>query len=378
MSHAPHLNLRYLDITDPETIARNGRGAITPQQERRVRQMLSTARTSAITGLVGAVGLLFFFAFTSINTWTLIQAPQQALLTIWLPLAIFSAITLAAEGALLVWAGRAWHAVQQTEADLRERRIAQGDGEVVWGRGPYRIGMYIAVVGGRTLRAPAHSLQLPPGPYRCFYLASSGWLLSAQPLTALQSASPPAPDAPQPATALAVIARQHGFTLADLEANRRGELSPRQRRALHFTGLLWGALALALGLCAGWLTLQQIGALLAGEPGFALELSSVVVLLLVWAAAIGFLVYAARRLNEARAPRPVRAAGGALNVHYKMAGRLLSVYYHIGGMALELSGSMIRKQAYNSVIEGRRYRVYYRERTRTVVSLEPVGPLGAQ
>jgi hypothetical protein len=62
-----------------------------------------------------------------------------------------------------------------------------------------------------------------------------------------------------------------------------------------------------------------------------------------------------------------------LSVVIQRYARSISVYYQVGGQILVLNERMIRRHAFNSVIEGRRYRVYYRERNRSLVSLEPLG-----
>ncbi len=368
---APHLGFTYASITDPDAVARNRRGELTPLQERLLRRFaVHEGRWTTAMGLLGVVGVMAFVTLVARNLWPMLAA-GAAPSTVWLPSAMIVAVGLAAEAALLSTTLRSWRRMRQLEEDIAARQIAIGEGEVAWGRGPYSIKMYVAQIDGRALRTPAYSLQLPPGRYRFAYLATSRWLLSAEPLAA--PAEPlAAPVAAAPQEELEVLARQHGFTLDDLEANRRGELSARQRRGLIGAGLGLAAAALLAGLATGALTLGMALPGAVGGLALPLEPGGLILAIAGWAG-LALLIGAARRsLDAAMAQPPLRSLSGPLTVRFERGYRSTRAFYRIGGKECELSNRMLLRQAYNSVIERRAYRLYYLARTRTLLSLEPL------
>lgn len=370
---APHLGLTYDSITDPDTVARNWRGEITPEQESRVQLFVRQARQSAVLTSLAAAGFLIMVGFTVNNFWPMLASSRAIQLNVWMPIAIFAVLAVIIEAVLLGSALRSWSRMQQMADDLATRRIATGEGEVEWGRGLYGIKAYVAKVDGQALQTPAYSLQLPPGRYRFAYLASSGWLLSAEPISVPSASNAPAVFAAAPASeALTILARQHGFSLADLDANRRGQLSARQRRNLLGKGLGLAAAALFVLLVASVLTL---GMALPGVIGGLAIAPSPGGLILTLGGWVGFvlLVAAARRtLSTATEPNPLRSHSGLLTVRYQREYRSMRVFYKIGRVECELSNGMLQRQAYNSVIERNPYRVYYLARTGALLSLEPL------
>lgn len=111
------------------------------------------------------------------------------------------------------------------------------------------------LIDGRQLQVDdprVYAAVLEGAPYRVFYEPRSARVLSLEPIgqdevSALGAAAAhrtPADDA-RGAT-LAAFARGAGFDLSDLEANRRGEKSRRQRRKLA----LWACVQLGLAIGA--------------------------------------------------------------------------------------------------------------------------------
>lgn len=355
------LRLTYDELTSTTARNRNRSGHVTPEQAWRIRQMLRQNRASIVTGLAGLACLLVVFATALPNSGLFTAGAGRGAAIVEAERVVFVVVFLLSAGGLLTWVGRALRGLWLAEADLREKRIAERDGTVAWGRGHYRLGMYIARVGTRRLLSPAYGLPLPPGPYRCFYLDRSGWLLAAEPL----------PSAGASAALQDVISRQHGFSEGDVEANRGGQLSERQRRALRAQGLRRGALGLCLGGLGCLFALRLL-------PGSGVQSLADFIVAAFWTLACGgggaaLLAHAAHVLGEAGGPGAVGAVEGALGVRYKRTQRLIKVFYDLGGTSLELSERMAWRHAANSVIEGRRYRVYYRKQNNQVLSLEPVG-----
>jgi len=371
---SPHLGLTYESLTDPDTVARNWRGEITPEQEKRVRLFIKIAWQSGIMACASVAIFLIIAATVFINFRPALQTSPSSPIALWFPMGIFVLLFLVIETVSVTSALRSWRQIRLMTDDLETRRIATGEGEVVWGRGQYGFKMYVAKLDdGRTLQTPAHSLQLPPGRYRYAYLAESLWLLSAESL-----ADPAASDTPRMPVAgpvpgsLAIIARQHGFTLADLEANRRGQLSARQRQGLLLKGLGMAVGALCALLLAGTMTIDMVlpGAIgrlvLSPEPG------GIFLVVLIWLGFIWLVSTAASSFGAAMSPSPLRSQRGPLTVRYESAYRSVRVFYVVGSVKCELSSGMLQRQAYNSVIEGKPYCIYYLANSHILLSLEPL------
>lgn len=107
--------------------------------------------------------------------------------------------------------------------DLAENNILSSDGEVVWKKGwLFSTSRYVAVTtAGRRLKMLFGNLRIPPGKYRFYFLGRGRWILSVDKLSGELSDLMPA------------LEQVFGFTLEDLEANRRGELTVRQARKMQ-------------------------------------------------------------------------------------------------------------------------------------------------
>lgn len=154
----------FLNLSDPEAIVANQHGQLSPSQRalrtRFIRQQL--------------VGGLFFLLFLGgLTIFGLVKegvGGQTINLTgvlVFLALmggAILLVISLSSVGAVSFY----WSMTGE---------IAQAEGRVLWK------GYYAAEIPGRTLTTPySLPLDLPPGPYRFYFVRHSGRLLSAEAL----------------------------------------------------------------------------------------------------------------------------------------------------------------------------------------------------
>jgi hypothetical protein len=344
----------YAEITDAQTVAQNARGMITVRQAGLVRQVVAPQRGNLMIALAGGVVFLTIDAVSIANMWPMLASPAIRQPTVWAPMLLFAVIAGGVLSVMLLGALRAWHTLHVTSADLGAGQVACADGVVRWGRGPYGTQSYVARAGQRQLRGLAYPLQLPPGAYRCYYLPHSGWLLAAQPLAEPTTGS--TTGVPRQAEAIEVM-RAHGFSAADLLANRAGQLSPRQR-----VGALMGAL--------GWLLLMLFllgGVAILYWRSAPLAVSVILSLLAFFPAAQAWKLGV-----DARATQPVTTSSGVLQVRMQHAYRSVTIDYQLGGVAFELSNTMIRRQANASVIAGQTYRAYALRRSGILLSIEPL------
>jgi hypothetical protein len=343
----------YAELTDPQAIAQNAQGAITARQAALVREAVGIQRSAVFTGLVGLILFGAMGLFTFYNMSAMFSRPAISIPTVWLPMLIFAVIFVVVELGFLISVLRAWGDLRTTLGELRSGRVAQADGEVRWGRGRYLVRSYVAYVGRRSLRSTGYALQLSPGPYRCYFLPKSGWLLAAQPSAASGPTTPLMGAARPPHVS---IMAEHGFTAADLQANRAGQLSGRQRRAL-------------IGALIGWLVLTLAVILIA----LLLLFTAANGLILAIIGGLGALIPAYKTvqcLADLSAGQPIMVAEGQLITEFAHAYRSINVFYRLGNSKFELSNRMIYRQAYATLIEGRRYRMYGLARTKLVLSLE--------
>lgn len=150
-----------LDLTDPATVSANRRGEMTAAQ---------SARLSTTTSMMGCGPRAFVFIIPLMFGWIAFTAwrenPQGLAEIGWSVIVPGAVITVAMILLSLFYARKK----RAADAD----KVAAGDGEVTWDG--YN---YAAAVGGRKLQVYGN-MNLPPGAYRFYYLARTGWLLSAE------------------------------------------------------------------------------------------------------------------------------------------------------------------------------------------------------
>ncbi|MCS7011927.1 MAG: hypothetical protein NZL98_11200 [Anaerolineales bacterium] len=198
---------------------------------------------------------------------------------------------------------------------------------------------------------------MPGGLYRVFYLEESGVVLSAEEVFS-----------PSPAQVRAalngILAQASGFTLDDLEANRRGELTSAQRMKPL------GQMLIGIVMIVFALTL--IGVLYFSVwPELQSENSSLIPLF-IFVFVFGFIGLFGVRTALAglldllfaflKQVRGVERREEHLRGH-RSRSRVYS--YVIGGQRFKVSS-----QAYNALVEGLEYCIYYLPHTYKLLSIE--------
>jgi hypothetical protein len=327
---------------DPASLAANRAGQITPGQRKRV------SRLSVLVGLPVLAAAIWFFLIMGSRlpgvAWEALTTPDDsAPLPLRLLIASVALFPVLIVGGVAVWACIRLSRWLRLELDLSQSDIAYAEGQVT-----FRRKGYVAVASGQRLQATNgnSTVNLAPGTYRFYYLRASRRLLSAERLMGY--------GAPSPQTdLLAVLATVHGFSMGDLEMNRQGWLSARQRSKLFRSAVLWvgftvaGVVALLLWMPDdlefwGWVAFLLLA------------------LLLVY---IGYTHYADMLVG-----RVAMLEGIVISEKHSTSEEHGYTYRY----AIGRERFIVSESAYLALISGMPYRVYYGPKSKEIVSIEPL------
>lgn len=325
------------DLTDPDTIAQNRQGQLTPRQQTLLRQLTPWP-------IWGCLFYAFLFVLTTSIFWWPHEDPLPSFM---MPLYI----VIFGGGGLLIIGSALWQLWQAAtwRQEFQHSQIAQATGEVRATRPGYT-----AYAAGIKLRTPLQKVDLLPGTYHFYYLPRSHYLLSAQPLDSDVRTGQ--------ADLRQNLGRTFRFNDDDLAANRAGQLSRRQ-----WLRLLWSVGGYSL-LLVGLVTIAggiAVGAITGTGERVTWWQAGILGLLLV--AALGWLAQTLALLLVDWLRGQTETAVGRVQVHTKSQGRNVQVYYVVAGMELPVKAS-----AYYALVDGLKYRVYYTSRSKIIMSIEPV------
>lgn len=154
----------FLNLTDPEAIATNRRGQLSPSQRTLRTRFLRQQLVGGLFFLLFLGGLTIFGLVKEGGSGQTINSTGVLVFLALMGGAILLVISLSSVGAVSFY----WSMTGE---------IAQAEGRVLWK------GYYAAEIPGRTLTTPYNiPLDLPPGPYRFYFVGHSGRLLSAEAL----------------------------------------------------------------------------------------------------------------------------------------------------------------------------------------------------
>ncbi len=318
-------------------LAANRTSQFSDQQRKRLRNNL-WGLGCGTAGFLALLALLFIFVVAELLSADLTQFDSD----LWFTAACLGAVGLGLLG-LAGWFG--WR-LALTWQDVSEARIEQGDGEVAWRGSNYR-----AEIQSRKLTTT--DVSLAPGPYRFYYLPRTGRVLSAEKLALGAGGS--ADDALRTALAQALKFRLEG--LADWRNGRLGEAGAALLRSAWISA---GVMVLALG---GFLAVFVFAILEdnSNESWVALLPSAIVgavILAMVWGA-----VNVTRDVMDDR----VVSIRGRVRRLVRRSSKSTTYYYVLDKLQFVVSGA-----AYNALIEGREYQMYYLPRAKKLIGIEPV------
>ena len=364
-------------LCDPETLAANARGELTPAQHQALRARLPAVGSSILTVAAGVLG--FGFVLVHVGTVVEVLAARDPL-----PLREHVrgyAFTIPGLHLLAALIALGWAFITLTNLVVLINRVRAGQ-ELQPGRARYADGViawdgdgYVARLRGR--RAPLGPWDgepienLRPGPYRFWFLPRGGWLLSAQPLGGW-SAAPTGPDGAR-ISLLGVLASANGFRLAALAANRDGRLDAEQAQGLACQEKRAEIVALIVGIGliaatpAFWYVGQADIAVLCGIAGVATY--------------IGVLRRPARTaLDKDLAAGRVACVEGTARKMLQRKFSLVGLLADEGATneiySYDIAGTrfVVSETAYHALVDDLPYRAYYLPRSATLLNLEPLTP----
>ena len=193
---------RY-SLTDPDVIAANRRGEITPEQRARIRSAMNGLRNSLVFYSI-FMGIPVLGIFGILVSMTKVPAYDSG---------IYAMVFIISAGSML-WIPYLVRVIL-THRELSAGHIEQTEGQVVWrGRN------YVVETPGRRLRFFG-KLNLLPDDYRFLHLPHTGWLLSAERLTGVGEEQ-------TMRDLLKILAQANHFSLTAVAVNRAGRLADDQ------------------------------------------------------------------------------------------------------------------------------------------------------
>jgi hypothetical protein len=341
-----------MNYTNPDFVAANQNGTITPEQVKLVNSaLLGKTFTSGCVTFLGAFFLVILVIPALAAVFTQLDIADESVDFILLGTAAGLAVLVIA-----VWSVWLLNCVIRTQSDLNNSRIAHARGQIVWRGSKYTF---------RTdEQQQLNLIDVCPAPmyeYQAHYLESSRHLLSLSRLEMLIDG---------PAKFAAILGKAFRFDDDSLAQNKQGLLSDHQRqhmtRLRFFSAALLGSLALALLgvpfiLLLGDVELQSVSIVLA--------ILSLVVLLLVW--------LVVRQLRQAftimnLGDNAVTMSEGVGSKYSRTTGSGKSrrtVYYcQVGTQSF-----VVNMRAYEAFIPQINYRAYYLPTPYEFLSLEAIG-----
>jgi hypothetical protein len=358
--------------TDPATVAANASGLLTPQQQAQLLAVLNADRRQGVVGVIqAAIGLLFvggFLACAGLSLAGTLPALVRGIAEHGmpdLPAVVFAAPTLffvlvgwLLLNGLLVTPLRNGVRRRRIRREVKTGRVAQAEGEV-----SARRGGYVARADDRTLRSPTgeRAVLLAPGTYSFYFLPATGVLVSAEPRPG-QSAGTSAigtlgmlgaPSTPS-AALVATLGRALRFGEEDLAFNRQGRLSEAQRLRIARSMKVWTVIVLVLCLVVPPILIVTIQ---------MWQVSCLIAICLLIAGGILLLLRISSRDVRSGVVLAVRGPVQRLAASDGEGGRT----YHFIVASLRF---MVSRAAYDALIPGLPYAVYYLPGGRALLSME--------
>lgn len=318
-----------------DDLAFNRNGQLAPSQVKQVESI--PGKRLLLNSAVFAVLAIFFIGLGLFLSLLPPRSPGNSALVPLMILGGIGSIMFVVLGKY-VWD---WWQVKQ---DLSEGRVMQGVGEVEWKRNRYR-----ATVEGRALQFLASALA--PGRYQFYYLPRTAYILSAEslghadPNQALQSV-------------LNVVFR---FDPNDLVLNRQGQLGESQVSRLQKE--MWTYAIIGIVMVSAF-SIVPLSVMFLPRNQSSAWIPTLLFLGVDVIVAIVFTFLAGRVWRDI-SDRRVEILNGVMR-KYMVRGNKSSTYY----IAIGNKRFAVGIPQYNSVIEGRTYRLYYAPHSSIVIGIE--------
>jgi hypothetical protein len=330
----------FFDKPVPENIGANRRGVLNAQQRSAIEQTAAyhKMRVSLIVVLTIFVALFIFLLLWKAENEDGIVRFSNLVVSVGAVTILLGSLAMVFTGDLFLLFAR---------DDYEGGKVESVIGKVVWNGSRYQVHS-----DSRQLRSLRAGVILPPpGDYRFYYLPSTGLVVMAEEmgeLTETKSAS----------RLLEALATSNYFSPEDLDINRSGRLSENQQNRLMRIAALYGLILLSsAGLCG-----ISIFQLLRGNSSILFILLILIGLFLI----LRFGWSITRIISDMWRGEVNSLEGSAVRQAYRSRYRR---YYHyvIGSHKFH-----VFEAAYNALVEGQRYRIFYVPRSKRLVSIKPI------
>ena len=324
-------------LTDRDSILANQQGTLTYTQRDLLRLTSGLTFWYALGSAVVIIGIVAWAANVQMA-----DLPETALV---IP-AYYWIVLVIAIGAPLLYLGRLMLRSARVKHELASGNIPSEEGHVEWTGRRYRVAASV-----RGLRSIYGTFDPMPGRYRFYLLAGSRYLLAAEPL-----------DTPQGycAALTEVFGQVLRFTQDDLAANREGSVSPVQATRLRTRSV------------QVWLLATVILAVLAGAFVLAVRFRSAwyLVFAAIWLLISlivlpGMIRYSIALLRE-RQGKVAVVQGYGEKTHRRLTRSVIKSYV-VNGQRFDVNG-----RAYEAMVDGGSYRLYYTPLRNTILSVEAI------
>ena len=333
------MNTIFGSLTDRDSILANRQGTLTYRQRDLLKLMSGLTFWYALGSAVVIVGIVAWATNTQMADLPA-NAPSIPAYY-WIVLGIAIGTPLLYLGRLMVRSARIKH-------ELASGYIPSEEGRIKWTGRRYRVAA--SVNGLRSIYGP---IDLMPGRYRFYLLPGSRYLLSADPLDTPQTSCAALTD---------VLGQALRFTKDDLAANREGRISTAQatRFRLH---------ALRTGLLATVILVVFVGDFfLAFTSRSAWNLVFFGIWFFFSLLVLPDMVrYSIEWLRGGH--NKIAFVQGFGNKAFRNVTRSVIRSYVVNDERFDVSG-----HAYEAMVEGEAYRVYYTPLRKTILSAEAIPP----
>jgi len=324
-----------------DDLALNRNGKIAPSQEARIndvvlRQLFKNGAVVVIVAFV-FLGFAFFMSFLSPRA-----SARSSDVPAWFPYSLIGGIGVLLFGFVLKWVWD-WGRVKQ---DLTDGAVSQAPGSVEWYRSNYRV-----VAEGRQLKMMSGVVALSPGNYHFYFLPRSGYILSAE---SLGQADPNQ-------SLQSVLNTVFRFDPNDLALNLQGQLGESQVSRLQKE--MWTYAIIGIVLVSAF-TIVPLAVMFSSRTQSSAWIPTLIFFSVDVFVVIVF-AFLAWRVWSDLSDRRVEMLNGVMR-KYMVRGNKSSTYY----IAIGNKKFSVGIPQYNSVIEGRVYRLYYTPRSSVVIGIE--------
>jgi len=329
----------YALIGEPSTqnLEANQRGMLSAEQKSALEMVAKGHRSSFMFfGMIilAFVGFFVFFFWQVAGVEGLLS--PTSLVTVGLVVLGVALLILVVSGPFAII----------PRGEIEDGQVESVIGKVVW-----LFGRYTFISDSRKLKSPRNGRVLPPGDYRFYCLPRSGLVIVAEELKLSLVKQPKD-------LLLEALARAIHFSRDDLQVNRQGSLSGSQEtRLLGYASLLGGFFLVFV-----WLTIFAYQSRMA-EGNLLINIFLALMTMFVFLR----LGWGGTKVILDIWGGEIMSMDGQVTKHIRRGRNTRYYLYQLGETKFRVS-----KSAYNALIEGGEYRVYFAPRSKRLVAIEPL------